>query len=768
MTNSVSSDIASGASADANNDGIPDECGAVHVRAGANAGGNGVTWQTALNSLADALAYVDSLPCSTTYEVWVATGTYTPATTFPLKSGVSVYGGFAGNETERNQRNPAVNVTVLSGDIQGNDGAGILSDNAGTVVTAWGCDSTAVLDGFTIRGGYTSPFNLTWEGAGIYCLLGGPMIANCVITGNTAADGGGMYCGGSSPTIVNCAFSGNRATFEKGGGLYIASGQPTLVNCVFSGNEALGLGGSGAGMWSSGQPTLTNCTFSGNRSSSEPAGIYMGAGSLTNCILWENLATIPVNEGDQIVAVGGGPSVNYTCIQGLTGTFEGEGNTAADPLFVSAVNGDFRLLPNSLSIDAGDSPAVVSSTLTDLDGNPRFVDDPAAPNTGIPLDDSNCRVVDRGAYELGSSPTVAVEAVGCRYLKVTPAPGAAPVALRVRGDCDNSLVGCVSAYVQNPLPGSAPVFSAATVHSTIVSKTPGQWGTVYVADSELIPLATYSIATEGGVASAGSSATLWTWADTTRGSGIGVVDLDDILCVLDAFANIYTIPGCTKYSADIACVPNRVVDLDDIISVLDAFEGLQFTTLCPNPPCSNLLLEMSAGGGDPESGGELPPTATGTLRFARNPSTGGRHLVAVDVFLSGTSELLRGYQLSLEAVAGPQGHGRLELDDFVIDPERTDYVYRNQIPQGASPGPPYVYTSVDRVEGRIAVALPQGGATVAGESYVGTVVLRREAGAGGRFHVRHRPEHTLLRDSAHRAIEVFDDGGADIELNGAP
>ncbi len=36
---------------------------------------------------------------------------------FELKNGVAIYGGFAGTETLRTQRNPATNVTVLSGDI---------------------------------------------------------------------------------------------------------------------------------------------------------------------------------------------------------------------------------------------------------------------------------------------------------------------------------------------------------------------------------------------------------------------------------------------------------------------------------------------------------------------------------------------------------------------------------------------------------------------------------------------------------------------------
>jgi len=51
----------------------------------------------------------------------------------------------------------------------------------------------------------------------------------------------------------------------------------------------------------------------------------------------------------------------------------------------------------------------------------------------------------------------------------------------------------------------------------------------------------------------------------------GVIDLDDILCVLDGFA-VYSV--CPN--ADIApgCAPSGGIDLDDILAVLDAFAGI--------------------------------------------------------------------------------------------------------------------------------------------------------------------------------------------------
>ena len=64
-------------------------------------------------------------------EIWVADGVYhpdndvftpdDPLSTYQLKPYLGIYGGFNGTETDRNQRDPVSNTTVLSGDIDGND-----------------------------------------------------------------------------------------------------------------------------------------------------------------------------------------------------------------------------------------------------------------------------------------------------------------------------------------------------------------------------------------------------------------------------------------------------------------------------------------------------------------------------------------------------------------------------------------------------------------------------------------------------------------------
>ena len=76
-----------------------------YVRQGAAGADDGSSWSDAFPELRDALAA--SRPGD---EIWVAAGTYTPGTnrmdTFQLTSGVAIYGGFAGTESVRSDRDP--------------------------------------------------------------------------------------------------------------------------------------------------------------------------------------------------------------------------------------------------------------------------------------------------------------------------------------------------------------------------------------------------------------------------------------------------------------------------------------------------------------------------------------------------------------------------------------------------------------------------------------------------------------------------------------
>jgi hypothetical protein len=249
----------------------------------------GESWNNAFVTLQDALYVTESC------EIWVAAGTYKPTTgtdrtaTFQLKDGVGVYGGFVGTETVRDQRNPATNVTILSGDLNGNDvGFTNNSENVYHVVTGAG---NAILDGFTIMAGNANGASNTPDesGGGMYNNSSSPTVMNVVFSGNSATLGGGMYNFDSSPMVTNVTFSGNSATYGSGG-MHNYWSSPTVTNVTFSSNSA----DSGGGMynWDS-NPTLTNVTFSGNSANDGGGGMhnYNSSPMVTNVTFSGNSAT---------------------------------------------------------------------------------------------------------------------------------------------------------------------------------------------------------------------------------------------------------------------------------------------------------------------------------------------------------------------------------------------------------------------------------------------------------------------------------------------
>jgi len=146
-----------------------------------------------------------------------------------------------------------------------------------------GEDSTAVVDGFTIQGGYglnDSPDGLS-VGGGIYCLNSSPTISNNTISRNLVSDdegpgrGGGISCEASSPTIRNNHINANSAGRGWGGGIYCDSSNATISNNTIFGNLAHSGGGIDCGY--SSDVTITNNVIIGN-SAAYGGGIY-GSGS---------------------------------------------------------------------------------------------------------------------------------------------------------------------------------------------------------------------------------------------------------------------------------------------------------------------------------------------------------------------------------------------------------------------------------------------------------------------------------------------------------
>ena len=256
----------------------------------------------------------------------------------------------------------------------------------------------SVLDGFTITNGSTPPGAILDEfnGAGILFRDGSPTVKNCILTNNWAGCWGGAMCcswfSDSSPTIINCTIADNYSNAE-GGAFFTLDSSPTIIGSLIVNNEAAALGG-GITDFGGGTVTIINTTIAGNVAPTA-SGIYGSNVDISNSIVWGN-----VGSNQQMW----GAVVSYSNVQGGWAG-GGAGNIDEDPLFVDPENGDFRLSPNSPSIDAADNTAVPEDITTDLDGNPRFVDDAHTVDTGL----GDQPIVDMGPYEFQTTTTTPVD-----------------------------------------------------------------------------------------------------------------------------------------------------------------------------------------------------------------------------------------------------------------------------------------------------------------------------------------------------------------------
>jgi len=300
------------------------ECAILYVDPDASGENNGASWDDAFNHLQDALDLAVASGGAVT-QIRVAEGTYWPdlgqyhtigerLETFQLINGVALKGGYAGaGEPDSDDRDIQLYETILSGDIGEVDD---YSDNSLHVVTGSGADNTASLDGFVITGG------------------------NADVPGHS--DGGGMYNNSGSPAITNCVFKYNMA--DNGAGMANLSGNPVLTNCIFCGNIAGAFGGAVYNVNYS-ETTVANCTFSRNSAGSLGGGIYslLSSPRVSNSILWDNSDSVIADEAAQIHIASGSAVVDYSCIQGLTGSLGGTGNIDQDPCFVDAAIDDYHL-----------------------------------------------------------------------------------------------------------------------------------------------------------------------------------------------------------------------------------------------------------------------------------------------------------------------------------------------------------------------------------------------------------------------------------------
>ena len=292
----------------------------VCVAPAGNDGNTGLSWDAARKSISAGLAVAAAGD-----EVWVAEGTYRERVSIPKD--VALYGGFAGRETARDQRNWALHPTILDG---GQAGAVVKFEVAGT-------SSVGRLDGVTVRNGRGI------MGGGIVCIGSAPVIANCFITQNTSVgEGGGICCyNGANPLILNNQITENYASDSEGDGGGI---------CAMAGDEPSNLGSS---------PWIVGNVIARNRASQTGGGVaskhaYMSpdksiyipsAPVILNNFIYFNMAS------ENEVGLGGG---------GLSCITNGTVKLLANNTFLA--NAGLQAGGVLLYVGARDNPLVVNNT----------------------------------------------------------------------------------------------------------------------------------------------------------------------------------------------------------------------------------------------------------------------------------------------------------------------------------------------------------------------------------------------------------------------
>lgn len=241
------------------------------MNAAATGSNTGADWNNAYTDLLNAIT-----KAATGNEIWVAKGNYSPgavaASTFTLKTGVKIYGGFAGTESSLTQRiaNAAglfiANESILTG---GNINNHVVSNLANV-------SKETVLDGFTISGGRTvnsNASNVVNRGAGIYNTAGSAVFQNLWIKDNIASNYGAGFFNSGTPTYLNLVLENN-----------------SFYNAAFSYTF-------GAGMYNAGAAVFKNVSFINNTGASSGGGLYNTiVSNLEDNVFKNNTSTI--NGGD--------------------------------------------------------------------------------------------------------------------------------------------------------------------------------------------------------------------------------------------------------------------------------------------------------------------------------------------------------------------------------------------------------------------------------------------------------------------------------------
>lgn len=290
-----------------------------YVKPGGSDMNSGDSWDAAYRTIQhaiDALAATPGMPG----EVWVAAGTYEPTTylednpnypaSFRMSDGISVYGGFAGTETSKAEREikaggmpwDFANVTILqgqsySGEISWNSTDNRWSLNSASTHVVWfapllnenkrGFDNVTILDGVTVRGGQATTSQADYyngdRGAGIYMCVNA-WLTNSVVTENVAqGDGGAVWLSGGR---VMSSLLFNNSSDSRGGAIYMDRAGIVLRSMLANNSayEGAGIYMDNNGPWTDGvshpEYLILSTSIVSNNTSSANGAVYCNKGGV--------------------------------------------------------------------------------------------------------------------------------------------------------------------------------------------------------------------------------------------------------------------------------------------------------------------------------------------------------------------------------------------------------------------------------------------------------------------------------------------------------
>lgn len=299
-----------------------------YVKSVATGTGDGSSWENAsgnLQNMIDELA--KNNPQNLPGEVWVAAGTYVPqvqvisgttySASFLMRDGISVYGGFAGDEISKQEREVGkmpwnfVNKTILEGSYyehsktswnESNHKWTLTSDSRHVVFFSplpsegkSGFDKSTILNGVTIRGGYAQGGEgvadfMTDRGAGVYMGINATL-EKCIVTENSSTgNGGAVYMYGGR--VMNSLIYNNNADGD-GGAVYVDNAGIVLASMLTNNSANNGSGAylAHTGNWTDGKPhpeyLILSTSVVSNNTSRLNGAVYCAKGG----VLMQNTIT---------------------------------------------------------------------------------------------------------------------------------------------------------------------------------------------------------------------------------------------------------------------------------------------------------------------------------------------------------------------------------------------------------------------------------------------------------------------------------------------